>query len=55
MNKRTWNIDHVIPQGATIYESMKDPNFKKCWALENLRPLDAIENIKKSNKITEVE
>ena len=27
----------------------KDPEFKKCWALKNLQPLEKITNIKKSN------
>lgn len=49
-NKRTWQIDHIIPQSALLYSSMKDDNFKKCWALENLRPLETFLNIKKSNK-----
>ena len=50
-NKKTWQIDHVIPQSLLTYDSMEHPNFQKCWALENLRPLDAIENLKKSDKI----
>ena len=48
---RTWNIDHIYPHSKLPYDSMEHPNFKKCWALDNLRPLCAIENIKKSNKI----
>jgi hypothetical protein len=51
INKKTWNIDHIIPQSALPYDNMKHPNFQKCWALENLRPLEAIENLKKGNKI----
>ena len=47
----TWNIDHIIPQDALPYTSMTDENFKKCWALENLRPLSAKVNIIKGNKI----
>jgi hypothetical protein len=50
-NKRTWHIDHIIPQSSLIYTSMSEENFRKCWALENLRPLEAIENLKKGNKI----
>ena len=46
-----WNIDHIIPQDALPYTSMTDENFKKCWALENLRPLSAKENVIKGNKI----
>ena len=36
-----WQIDHIIPQSVLPYTSMNDNNFKKCWALENLRPLRA--------------
>lgn len=46
-----WHIDHIHPQSLLPYTSMNDENFKKCWALENLRPLEAIENMKKSNKL----
>jgi hypothetical protein len=41
----TWQIDHIIPQTDLPYTSMEDDNFKKCWALENLRPLSAKQNI----------
>ncbi len=41
----TWNIDHVIPQSDLPYSSMEDENFKKCWALNNLRPYSAKQNI----------
>lgn len=40
-----WNIDHIIPQSKLPYSSMEDDNFKKCWALENLRPYSAKQNI----------
>jgi hypothetical protein len=40
----TWNIDHIIPQSMLPYYSMEDENFKKCWALGNLRPLSAKQN-----------
>jgi hypothetical protein len=41
----TWNIDHIIPQCMLPYTSMSDDNFKKCWAMENLRPRSAKNNI----------
>lgn len=50
---KTWQIDHIIPQTALPYDSMEHPNFLKCWSLSNLRPLDAIENVIKGNKIIE--
>jgi hypothetical protein len=50
-NKRTWNIDHIIPQSSLPYISMEEENFQKCWALKNLRPMEGFANIKKGNKI----
>lgn len=50
-NIQTWQIDHIIPQSLLLYASMDDENFQKCWALDNLQPLKAIDNIKKGNKI----
>ncbi len=44
-----WHIDHVVPQAAFSFESERDPQFKKCWALENLQPLWASENLSKSD------
>lgn len=49
--KRTWNIDHIYPQSKLPYDSLEHPNFKKCWSLENLRPLCAIENVRKKDKL----
>ena len=40
-----WQIDHIVPQSDLPYISMEDNNFKKCWALDNLRPLNAKSNI----------
>jgi len=40
-----WQLDHIIPQSDLPYISMEDENFKKCWALENLRPLSAKQNL----------
>ncbi len=41
----TWQIDHIIPQSELLYNSIEHPNFKKCWALENIRPLNAKINV----------
>jgi hypothetical protein len=48
--ERKWHIDHIIPQSLLPYDSLDHPNFIKCWNLENLRPLEAMQNIKKGNK-----
>ena len=44
-----WNVDHIVPQAALIYDSLTHPNFKKCWALNNLRPLEAKLNSSKGS------
>jgi hypothetical protein len=49
--KGKWNIDHRKPDSLFNYKSIEDEEFQECWALSNLQPLDAMENIKKSNKI----
>ncbi len=49
--RKTWQIDHIYPQSLLPYDSMSHPNFIECWKLDNLRPLTAIENVKKGNKV----
>ena len=41
----TWQLDHIIPHSTFNYTSMNDEEFKKCWALENLRPLPSKQNL----------
>lgn len=45
-----WQIDHIIPHSKFNYTSMEDEEFKKCWALENLRPLSAKQNNLEGNR-----
>jgi len=40
----TWQIDHIVPHSEFKYTSMEDDAFKKCWSLDNLRPLSAKQN-----------
>lgn len=46
-----WQIDHFLPLSFFKYESMEDNEFKKCWALSNLRPLEKTKNMLKGSKI----
>jgi hypothetical protein len=46
----TWNIDHIIPQSKLQYMSMEEENFKKCWALSNLRPYSSKQNLRDGNR-----
>lgn len=41
----TWQLDHIIPQSDLPYSSMEEDNFKKCWSLNNLRPLSSKQNL----------
>ena len=40
-----WNIDHIVHRSALKFDSLDHPNFAKCWALENIRPLEFMENV----------
>lgn len=45
IGKYTWQLDHIKCQSDYPYTSMEDENFKIVWALDNLRPLEARQNI----------
>lgn len=47
-NMGEWHIDHIVPKSGYNYQSTDDPDFKRAWALENLQPLWAEDNLKKS-------
>jgi hypothetical protein len=44
-----WHIDHIVPKSWFKYTSAEDPEFRRCWSLENLQPLEAKLNIGKGN------
>lgn len=48
-----WHIDHKIPISAFNFKSIEDIDFKKAWALSNLQPLWARDNILKRNKLSQ--
>jgi len=52
-NYGKWHIDHIRPVSNFNFSSYKDSEFKECWALENLQPLWAKENLIKSNRYGE--
>jgi len=45
-----WHIDHIRPVASFNYDSTDHPDFKKCWALNNLQPLWAFDNMSKGDK-----
>ena len=52
-NIGVWHIDHIRPISSFNFESFEDIEFKKCWALNNLQPLWAFDNLSKGNKYFE--
>jgi hypothetical protein len=37
----TWQLDAVVPFSSFKYTSHTDEEFKKCWAMTNLRPMSS--------------
>lgn len=46
-----WNIDHIIPISAFNFSSISDADFKRCWSLKNIQPLEAKVNFSKGGKL----
>ena len=49
-----WEIDHKIPKSWFKFEKAEDEEFKKCWALKNLQPLEVSKNRSKNNHFTSI-
>ena len=49
-----WDVDHIKPISLFRYTLPEDPEFKQCWALENLQPLEHMTNVRKSNHYQEL-
>ena len=45
-----WQLDHIIPHSTFHYTSMDCREFRDCWALSNLRPYSAKQNILDGNR-----
>ena len=50
-NYGKWHVDHIRPVSSFKINEIGDEEFMKCWSLQNLQPLWAEDNIRKSNKI----
>lgn len=50
-NHGEWHIDHKIPINVFNFTTPEDLDFKRCWALKNLQPLWAKDNLIKFMKI----
>jgi predicted RNA-binding Zn-ribbon protein involved in translation (DUF1610 family) len=47
-NRGDWHIDHIVPLASFSFSSAEDPEFRAAWALTNLRPLWAVDNLRKN-------
>lgn len=45
-----WHVDHIRPLCSFTYETSDDPQFRAAWALANLRPLWAKDNLRKGGR-----
>jgi len=50
-NYGEWHIDHIVPISVFNFRNAEDVDFKRCWALKNLRPLWAKDNLSKGSRI----
>ena len=51
-NMGEWHIDHITPLASFTFKSADCAEFKAAWAITNLRPLWASENMSKGARIT---
>lgn len=49
--KTNLSIDHIIPVSAFNFSTFDDLDFKRCWALSNLRLISLNDNKQKSDKL----
>lgn len=47
-----WHIDHRQPLASFTFQSADDPEFAAAWAISNLQPLWASENMSKKDRLT---
>lgn len=46
-----WHIDHKTPIALFNFERPDDIDFRLCWSLKNLQPLEAKENMSKGARV----
>ena len=49
-NMGEWHIDHIRPLASFVYVTYTDKDFLDAWALDNLQPLWALDNMRKGAK-----
>jgi hypothetical protein len=49
-NRGEWHIDHIRPLCSFDFQTPECPQFREAWALTNLQPLWAVDNLKKGGR-----
>lgn len=49
-NMGQWHIDHIVPLASFDISGPDDPELRRAWALPNLRPLWAADNLAKRDQ-----
>lgn len=49
-NRGEWHIDHIRPLCSFSFQTPDDPQFREAWALTNLQPLWAADNLRKGGR-----
>lgn len=49
-NRSEWHIDHRRPLCSFEFQTPEDPQFREAWALTNLQPLWAVDNLSKGGR-----
>lgn len=47
-----WHIDHEVPLAVHNYRTPEDIDFKRAWAMTNLKPLWGKDNMSKGAKLS---
>lgn len=50
-NMKDWHIDHIRPKSSFKFKTFRDQSFIECWSQENLRPIQAKENMYKGSNV----
>src|SRR3546814_14741028 len=50
-NRGEWHIDHIRTLCSFEFTSPDDPQFREAWALTNLRPLWARDNLRTGGRL----
>lgn len=49
-NRGEWHIDHIRPLCSFDFQTPDCPQFREAWALTNLQPLWAVDNLRKGGR-----